>query len=86
MHKQRIRCALIQGGSFGLVLTLIKGIIHTKRLGFNNEWLTYTLKSGLVFIIGSIILYYLFMWPLKKYLDKKTVKRYQKEIEEDSKK
>ncbi len=85
MHQQRIRYALIQGGLFGFILTLIKGLIHLKRLGLSKEWISYVLSSGAIFIIGSIILYYLLMWPLKKRLDQKTAQRYKKEIEKDSK-
>lgn len=85
MHQQRIRFALIQGGLFGFIITIIKGLIHLKRLGLSKEWVSYMGNSGAIFIIGSIVLYYLLMWPLKKRLDEKTAQRYKKEIEKDSK-
>lgn len=83
MFQKRIKYALVHGGIFGLLMTLIKGIIHLLNKGFTFEWIKYIFSSGLVFILGSMILYFIGMWPLVQYLDKKSKAQYQKEIEED---
>lgn len=85
MLKKRFRYALVQGGTFGLLMTLIKGLIHLMNKGFSIEWLKYLGFISLIFILGSIILYYMIMWPLMQYLQKQSALRYKKEIEKDVK-